>query len=81
MAKVNHQENICFIKENNIHPMHIAIRPIAKAFEKLKESFLKTKYSLITLKLPWKTLRLQKLEEQCNTLLQNTAHICTKKEG
>ena len=27
MAKVNHMENICFIKENHIHKMHIAIRP------------------------------------------------------
>ena len=61
MAKVNHQENICFIKEENIHPMHIAIRPIAKAFEKLQESFLKTKDSLITLKTPLENFKVAKV--------------------
>ena len=61
MVKVNHQENICFIKEKNIHPMHIAIRPIAKAFEKLQESFLKTKDSLITLKTPLENFKVAKV--------------------
>ena len=42
MAKVNHSENICFIKENQIHKMHIAIRPIARTFEQLQKCFLKT---------------------------------------
>ena len=32
MAKVNHKENICFVKENNFHKMHISIRPISRAF-------------------------------------------------
>ena len=34
------------------HPMHIAIRPIVRAFETLQESFLKTKDDIITLKKP-----------------------------
>ncbi len=57
MAKVNHQENICFIKEKQIHPMHIAIRPIARAFETLQACFLKTKDDLITLKKPLETFK------------------------
>ena len=32
---------------SNCYPMHIAIRPIVRAFKKLQESFLKTKDDLI----------------------------------
>ena len=52
MAKVNHMENICFIREKHIHKMHIAIRPIARAFENLQKCFLKANDDLITLKKP-----------------------------
>ena len=45
------QENICFVKESNFHKKHIAIRPIASAFEKLQESFTKTSDDLIKLKM------------------------------
>ena len=33
-------KNICFIKESNIHTMHLAIRPIVKAFEQMQESLV-----------------------------------------
>jgi hypothetical protein len=46
MAKLNHKENICFIKGKQIHPMHIAIRPIARAFEKLQKCFNNSEKSL-----------------------------------
>ena len=52
MAKVNHVENVCFIKEKHIHEMHIAIKPIVRAFENLQKCFLKTEDDLITLKRP-----------------------------
>ena len=54
MAKVNN-------KENNIHLMHLAFRPIARAFEKLQERFLKTKDSLITLKTPLENFKVAKV--------------------
>ena len=73
MAKVNHQENICFIKEKQIHPMHIAIRPIVRAFEKLQESFLKTKDDLITLK---KTLETFKVAIIGRAMKYATAENC-----
>jgi hypothetical protein len=43
MAKVHRKENVCFIKENQIHKIHIAVRPITRAFEQLQESFTKRK--------------------------------------
>jgi hypothetical protein len=61
MAKVNHKENVCFIKEKRIHPMHIAIRPIVRAFEKLQKSFLKTKDDSITLKKPLENFKVAKI--------------------
>jgi hypothetical protein len=61
MAKVNHKENICFIKEKYIHEMHIAIRPIVRAFENLQKCFLKTKDDLITLKKPLENSKVVKI--------------------
>ena len=61
MAKVNHSENICFIKENQIHEMHIAIRPIVRAFEQLQKCFLKTSDDLITLKKPLESFKVVKI--------------------
>ena len=55
------KENVCFMKENQIHTMHIAIRPIVRAFENLQKCFLKTKDDLITLKKPlqyWKVAKI-----------------------
>ena len=61
MAKVNHKENICFVKESNFHKMHIAIRPIARAFEKLQESFIKTSGDLIKQKIPLENFKVAKI--------------------
>jgi hypothetical protein len=40
MAKVENKENCCFIRPKDIHPMHISILPIVKAFEALQVKFL-----------------------------------------
>ena len=42
MTKVHRKENIFYVKEKDFHKMHIAIRPIARAFEKLQEKFTNT---------------------------------------
>ena len=52
LDKVNKKENVCFIKENNIHKMHIAIKPIIRAWETLQSSFVENKDDLKELKRP-----------------------------
>ena len=52
MAKVNNKENICFVKDNNFHNMHIAIKPILKAFKTLHNEYKQSKEDIIYLKTP-----------------------------
>ena len=39
MEKVSRKENIHLVKEDDIHKMHIAVRPIARALEELQRSY------------------------------------------
>ena len=80
LAKVHRKENLCYVKENDFHKMHIAIRPIARAFEKLQERFTKTDDDLIKLKMPLENIKLQKYEGLCNMLQMNIAHISIRKK-
>ena len=61
IAKVNSKETPCYVRENNFHKMHIAIRPIARAFENLQESFRKTNDDLIKLKMPLENFKVTKI--------------------
>jgi hypothetical protein len=60
MEKVWKKENICFIKENDFHAMHIAIRPIARAMENLQCKFVENKDDLIQLKRPLERFKVVK---------------------
>jgi hypothetical protein len=57
------------LKEKHIHKMHIAIRPIARAFENLQKCFLKANDDLITLKKPLHCKNGKMGEEQHNQLI------------
>ena len=43
LDKVTKKEKVCFLKETDIHPMHIAVRPIVRAWETLQKAFVKDK--------------------------------------
>ena len=60
-SKVNNKENICYVQETDFHKMHIAIRPITKAFEKLQESFTRTNDDIIKLKMPLENYKFAKI--------------------
>jgi hypothetical protein len=81
MAKVNHKENICFIKEKHIHEMHIAIRPIVKAFENLQKCFLKAKDDLITLKKPLENFKVVKIGSALKYATEENCPYLYKKGG
>ena len=40
LDKVTKKEKVCFLKETNIHPMHVAVRPIVRAWETLQKAFV-----------------------------------------
>ena len=40
LDKVTKKEKVCFLKETNIHPMHVAVRPIVRAWETLQNAYV-----------------------------------------
>jgi hypothetical protein len=81
MAKVNHKENVCFIKEKQIHEMHIAIRPNVRAFENMQKCFLKTKDDLITLKKPLEYSKVAKIGSALKYATEENCPYLYKKRG
>ena len=82
MSKVNHPENICFIKESQTHEMHIAIRPIVRAFEQLQTCFLKTNEdNLITLKKPLESFKVVKIGNAMKHATEENCPYLYKKGG
>ena len=56
LMKVNEPKNICFISENDIHPMHKGIQMICKAFEALHNSYRDEKSETNKFHTPYKYL-------------------------
>ena len=54
--KVNEPRNICFITENDIHPMHRGITMICRAFEALLNSYRDEKSETNKFHTPYKYL-------------------------
>ena len=83
LDKVTKTEKVCFLKENDIHPMHVAVRPIVRAWETLQKAFVLDKDPAKELRRPlnyfkaWKVGNsYQQINSQNCSFLYNKSGIC-----
>ena len=83
LDKVTKIEKVCFLKEIDIHPMHIAVRPIVKAWETLQNAYVEDKEPAKNLRRPlnyfkaWKVGNTYQLINKTNCkFLYNKHGIC-----
>ena len=81
--KVTKVEKVCFLKVTDIHPMHISVRPIVKAWETLQNAYVKDKEPAKELRRPlnffkaWKVGNTYQLISKTNCkFLYNKHGIC-----
>ena len=81
LDKVNKKENVCFIKENNIHKMHIAIKSIIRAWETLQRSLVENEDDLKEFKRPLNNFKAVKIGQAMKQIDETNCKFLFNKHG